>query len=88
MGIEELEPVAEEQAAPEPVRRPRRTRLAAEPPPLQYVALFGLNYGCTEQAPDGTRIEAGEDVPESVIQAAPWLLTSGHVRPKKEAAIG
>lgn len=39
-----------------------------------YIALTGLNYG-----PEDTRIEAGDEVPASVVDAAPWLLTDGHV---------
>lgn len=60
-----------------------RAKRLPEPVPLQYVAIYGLNYG-----PDGTRVEPGGDVPAEVVENAPWLLEKGHVTVKKEAAIG
>ena len=45
-----------------------------------YVALVGLNYGCTGDDPRGTRVEAGEEVPAAVVTASPWLLEQGLVR--------
>lgn len=63
--------------------KPKRAKRLPEPVPMQYVAIYGLNYG-----PDGTRVEPGGDVPAEVVENAPWLLEHGHVTVKKEAAIG
>lgn len=62
---------------------PKKSKRKAEPPPLVWVAIVGMNYG-----PDNARIEAGEEVPASVLKASPWLIENSHVRPKKEATIG
>jgi hypothetical protein len=43
-----------------------------------YLAVVGMNVGKA-----GLRIEAGKEVPASAIKASPWLLTEGHVRPRK-----
>ena len=45
-----------------------------------YVAVTGLNYGCTDDDPHGTRIEAGEIVPAEVVAASPWLIEQGIVK--------
>ena len=45
-----------------------------------YVANVGMNYGCTEDNPAGTRLEAGQIVPAAVIQASQWLLEQNLVR--------
>lgn len=63
--------------------KPKRTRRLPEQPPMQYVALVGLNYGCTEDNPHGERIEKGGEVPTAIVEASPWLLTGNHVRAKK-----
>lgn len=57
-----------------------KLKRVAEPIPLQYVALTGLNYGCTDDDPHGTRIEAGEIVPAEVVAASPWLIEQGIVK--------
>ena len=51
-----------------------------------YEAVRGLNYGCTKELPDGVRVEAGQVVPADAIAASPWLLSEGHVRPRKGGA--
>lgn len=51
-----------------------------------YEAVVGLNYGCTDEDTAGVRVEAGEIVPNSVIEKSPWLLENSHVRFRKEAA--
>lgn len=61
-----------------------KLRRVGEPIPLQYIALTGLNYGCTDEQPEGVRIEAGDTVPAEVIAASPWLVLQGHVAPLKE----
>lgn len=61
-----------------------KLKRVAEPIPLQYVALTGLNYGCTDEQPEGVRIEAGDTVPAEIVAASPWLLDQGHVIPQTE----
>lgn len=53
--------------------------------PERLIARFGLNYDCTEENPDGVRVEAGEEVPARVVQASPWLLEQGVVAPASQA---
>lgn len=55
-------------------------------PPVVYLAVMGLNYGATEDDPNGVRVEAGSEVPAEVVAKSPWLLSDGWVRFKKEAA--
>lgn len=52
-----------------------------------YVAQTGLNYGVTENSP-GIRLEPGDSVPASVVEASPWLIEAGHVRKVKGGGNG
>lgn len=47
--------------------------------PGRLIARCGLNYDCTEENPDGVRVEAGGEVPARVAEASPWLLEQGLV---------
>jgi len=51
-----------------------------------YEAVVGMNYGCTDDNPNGVRVEAGEIVPNTVIEKSPWLMENSHVRFRKEVA--
>lgn len=53
----------------------------------RYVAQTGLNYGVTENSP-GIRLEPGDSVPASVVEASPWLIEAGHVRKVKGGGNG
>jgi len=66
---------------------PKKPKRKAEPPPMQYVALVGLNYGCTDDDPAGTRLEAGADVPAEVIATSPWLLEQSLVKVKEAESV-
>ena len=61
-----------------PAAKPK-TKPAPELVPLIYVALTGLNFRANPDEEKEVRIEAGGEVPASVVDASPWLLTDGHV---------
>jgi hypothetical protein len=89
MGDEKLKKVKKAEPTEVPVGEyEQRLQQLSEPLSIQYVALSGLNYGCAVEDPEGTRIEAGEDVPAEVVKNAPWLLEQGHVTVKKGAING
>jgi len=76
--VEILESVLDAPDTAELEPKPKRRKLD---PPV-YIARFGLNYGCTDDDPNGVRVEAGDEVPASVIEASPWLIEQGHVAEK------